>query len=191
MNMEELGIVNDMEKGWVRGEDQPLWHYKVYYMWKDMWSRCRNPNDKYYNNYKDCEIYEDFKYLSKYVEWIIQEPKFEEFITTCDKVKWCIDKDIKDSNNRNYYPKYMMLTTGSENSKERANRKGIHNPKTPLIAIDKSNKILLFKSTLDVRDKGFNRRAVSQCINKKRKTHKGYKWYKVNYKHDLRLRKNK
>lgn len=192
MNMKVLGIVNDMPRGWYRGENQPLWHYKVYYMWKDMWKRCRNPNDINYKDYKDCKIYEDFKYLSKYVEWIISEPRFEEFCETCDKISWSVDKDSKKHNNKNYYPQYMTLTTRSENSKERINRGGTPNPKAPVIAID-SDKILLFKSMLDAQDKGFDQGAISKCINKSHhyKTHKGYRWYKINYKYNLRLRKIK
>ena len=189
MNMEELGIINDMPRGCAKGKDQPLWHKKVYNMWKGMWDRCRNPNFHAYENYKDCKIYDDFRYLSKYVEWIISEPNFKEFCETCDKVMWCIDKDSKESNNRNYYPECMNLTTGSENSKERNNRRGNPTPKASVIAIDKKDKVLLFKSTHDAQNKEFDRSAIAKCTNKKWKTHKGYKWYKVNYKHNLRLRK--
>ena len=32
-------IYNDMERGWVRGKTQPLWHRTVYDMWKKMWVR--------------------------------------------------------------------------------------------------------------------------------------------------------
>ena len=187
MNMKELKIVNDMGKGWREGKEQPLWHKKIYYMWFSMWNRCRNPNHPSYQNYKDCKIYNDFRYLSKYVEWIISEPNFKEFCETCDKVMWCIDKDIKDPNNRNYYPEYMTLTTQSKNCNERINRRGTTKPKVPVIAID-GFKVLLFKSTKDAQNKGFNQGAISECINKKRKIHKRYKWYKVNYSHNLRLR---
>lgn len=89
----------------------------------------------------------------------------------------------------------MTLTTKSENTEERNNRRGNPNPKTPVIAIDNNNnnKILLFKSTHDAQDKGFDSGNISRCANKspRHKTHKGYKWYKVNYKHNLRLRNNK
>lgn len=174
---DEVIIYNDMPRGWINGKLQPRWHKKVYQMWYDMWSRCRNSNKNRYKYYKDCKLYEEFKYLSKYIEWLMNEPRFEEFTQTCDKIRWNIDKDMKDPNNRNYYPKCMTLTTVSENSIERNKRGGNI---TPVIATS-GNKILLFKSICDARDKGFNRRHISSCINKKRKTHKGYKWYKVNY----------
>lgn len=103
IGLKELKIVNDMERGWL-GKNQPLWHHKIYYIWRDEWNRCRNPKHPAYENYKDCKIYDDFKYLSKFVEWIISEPRFEEFCNTCDKVTWSVDKDMKNPNNRNYYP---------------------------------------------------------------------------------------
>ena len=188
MNMEELGIINDMPNGWVYGINQPLWHKKVYQMWFGMWRRVKDENYIKRDCYKNCNIYEDFKYLSKYVEWIMQEPRFEEFTQTCNEVRWVIDKDEKNPNDRNYYTKCMTLTTQSENCKERNDRRGTTLSKIPIIAID-NNKILLFKSTFDAQNKGFDRRHISRCIDKKNKHHKGYKWYKVNYKHNLRLRK--
>ena len=85
----------------------------------------------------------------------------------------------------------MTLITVSENTKEKNNRRGNPNSKIPVIAIDKNNRVLLFKSTLDAQDKGFSRGSIRGCINKKQNVHKGCKWYKVNYKHNLRLRNNK
>lgn len=46
MTLEELGIENDMPKGWVRGKNQPKWHRSLYDRWKHMWERCCNPNHK-------------------------------------------------------------------------------------------------------------------------------------------------
>ena len=189
---EKVTIYNDMPRGWIQGKGQPRWHKKVYNMWRNRWDKCRNPNNPSYEYYKDCEIDEDFKYLSNFVKWIMNQPLFEEFVQTCNKVKWVIDKDMKDSNNRNYYPEYMTLTTQSENSKEMLNRRGNPNPKTPVIAIDThSNKVLLFKSTHDAQDKGFHHSDISKCINKlpHHKSHKGYKWYRINYKHNKTYRR--
>ena len=191
MSIEDLKIINDMEKGWVRGNDQPLWHRRIYDMWKNMWNRCRNPKHKKYKNYKDCKIHEDFRFLSNFVDWIISEPRFEEFCNTCDKISWCIDKDMKYVGNRNYYPEYMTLTTLSENSKEMINRRGNPNPKVSVIAIS-DNKVLLFKSVHDAQDKGFRHGCIKACIDKLPyyKTHKGYKWYRINYKHNKIYRRS-
>ena len=182
---DEITIYNDMEKGWVRGKTQPLWHRKVYDMWRGMWGRVYT--ELYYFG---SLIYPSFKYLSNYVEWIESQPRFEEFTQTCDKIKWSVDKDSKYPGNRNYYPEYMTLMTIIENIKDMINRNGSPKPKQPVIGIplDEFKKIILAKSNSDVDNYGFNYRNVNDCLNKKRKTHKGYKWYRVNYKHDRYLR---
>ena len=181
MTFEELGIVNDMPKGWSQGKDQPLWHKKVYHMWYSRWYKCKNSNNNMYKYYKDCNIHEDFRYLSNFVTWIMNEPRFDEFTQTCDKVMWCIDKDAKDPNNRNYYPECMTLCTFEENTKEMLNRRGNI---VSIIAIYDKNKILLFKSIRDAKYKGFDSRNINKCLKGSYKTHKGYRWYKVNYSHN-------
>lgn len=180
-------IYNDMPRGWREGKGQPKWHKKVYDMWRDRWRRCKDPNSKDYEYYKDCEIYEDFKYLSKFVAWIMNEPLFKEFCTTCDKIKWCIDKDMKDPNNRNYYPEYMSLIKDKDNIIDRNNRNGNPIPKIPCIGINK-NSIILLKSCSDGKSKGFRATHISTCLRKNKKLHKGYRWYKINYKHGRRYR---
>lgn len=190
--IDDISIYNDMPKGWVNGKGSPKWHKRVYEKWMNMWKRCKNPNRHDYINYKDCDIYDDFKYLSKYVDWIMKEPLFDEFINTYDKVKWDVDKDIKYPTNRNYYPECMTLIPHKYNSIEMFNRNGNPGIRTriPTIGI-KNNKILLFKSILDTQNKGFDSCNVNRCVNKvpHYKSHKGYKWYRINYKHNLRLRK--
>lgn len=185
MDMRELDIINDMPRGWSQGKDSPLWHRKVYDMWRDMWRRVYSRI-----HWFGCLIHPDFKYLSNFVEWIMNQPQFEEFCNTCDKISWSVDKDIKDLNNRNYYPEFMTLTTQSENSKERINRCGNSFKKDAISVIGiKHDSIILLNSTLDGKARGFGQSNISKCINKKRKTHKGYKWYRINYKHNLRLRR--
>ena len=190
MKLIDFGIVNDMDRGWVRGKSQPLWHNKVYHMWVDMWNRVTNIESRSYTNYKDCKIHEDFRYLSNYVNWIMNDPNFEAFCSTCNTVRWTVDKDMKHPGNRNYYPEYMTLTTLSENTKEKNNRKGNPKPKAPVIGI-KVDSIILLKSMIDGDAKGFDYSNISKCIRKKYKSHKGYRWYKVNYRHNKKYRVNK
>ena len=194
---DNIVIYNDMPKGWVQGKYQPLWHKKVYNMWRDTWRRV----------YRDIHwfgslIHPSFKYLSSYVEWIETQPRFEDFCNTCNKVRWSVDKDFKHPGNRDYYPKYMTLMTQSENSIECINRKGspilkkdvVRKRMKPVIGLplDDTNKIILTIFRKDVSNYGFDRRAVNRCIaKKKQKTHKGYKWYKVNYKHNKTYRTKK
>ena len=175
-------IYNDMERGWIRGKTQPSWHLKVYNMWKDTWRRVYG--DKYWFG---SLIHPSFKYLSNYVKWIEEQPRFEEFCSTCNKVRWSIDKDSRYLGNRYYYPEYMTLMTQSENSLDRINRNGTTRPKQPILGIplDSTKKIILTIARQDVSNHGFNPSNVNSCINKKYKSHKGYKWYRVNYKHNM------
>lgn len=98
-------------------KNQPLWHKKVYTMWNNMWHRCYSKLDWF-----GCLIHPDFKYLSNYVDWVKSQPRFEEFCSTCHEITWEIDKDIKYSGSRNYYPEFMSLVTKHENIKDMHNR---------------------------------------------------------------------
>ena len=182
---DEVIIYNDMPRGWSQGKHQPLWHHKVYDMWRCMWGRV----------YTDIHwfgslIDPNFQYLSNYVKWIELQPRFDEFCSTCSKTKWSIDKDSKYLGNRDYYPEYMTLMTQSDNSKEAINRNGTRIPKQPVIGIplDVDKKIILTLSMKDVTNYGFSQGNVGSCIKKKFRQHKGYKWYKLNYKHDKKYR---
>lgn len=170
----------DMPRGWRVKE---LWRDKVYRMWKAMRYRCYLPASDYY---KDSLIYNDFKIFSNYLKFIIEQPRFEEFCSTCHEVTWCIDKDIKHPGNRNYYPEYMSLITQSENSKARIKDKGKPISRRPIIGINKdTGKVLLFKSKSEAGGT-FDSRTLHRCLTKKPKykSHRGYKWYYINYKHN-------
>lgn len=126
------------------------------------------------------------KYFSNYLKFIIEQPRFEEFCSTCHEVTWCIDKDIKHPGNRNYYPEYMSLITQSENSKARIKDKGKPISRRPIIGINKdTGKVLLFKSKSEAGGT-FDSRTLHRCLTKKPKykSHRGYKWYYINYKHN-------
>ena len=172
-------IYNDMGRGWTQGKAQPLWHKKVYRMWMNMWRRVYTRS-----HYFGSLIYPPFKYLSNYVKWIEQQPRFGDFCSTCDSIRWVIDKDSKYSRNRDYYPDCMTLMTNDENSQERHNRNP--NPKQPLLGIplDDTKKIILTLGFNDVIYYEFNPSNVREFFNKKWKSCKGYKWYKVSYSHN-------
>lgn len=180
MIMKDIGIVYDMPYKWTQGY---LWRLKAYRMWKCMWERVtENPY------YVDCKIHENFRLFSNFLKWLENEPRFEEFCTTCSEVKWCIDKDMKLKGNKNYSPEFMTLCTQSENSKEQITRNvnpNIYKLK-PIIGL--GNNILLFKYIKESKIKGFNSAHIVSCCKKKRKSHKGYKWYYVNYSHFKKYR---
>ena len=105
---------------------------------------------------------------------------------------WSVDKDSKCSGNKNYYPEYMTLMHHSDNARERINRNGdsFLKPKQPVIGIplDDTKIIILVSSMSDVSKYGFDKGNIGRCLAKKFKQHKGYKWYKVNFKHNKNLR---
>lgn len=163
-----------MPRGW---KQQELWRSKAYTMWKGMWRRVSNPKMKYWCN---CEIWEDFKFFSNFLYWLESEPKFEEFCSTCGDIKWCIDKDMKDPNNRNYFPECMTLTTQSHNCKDVLNRVGnpSSNNKRPIMGISlKDGSIITFDSIQEAQNNGFNKGNIASCLNGSRISHGGYQWF--------------
>lgn len=178
-------IYNDMEKGWSQGKYQPRWHKKVYMMWWRMWRRVYGEV-----HWFGSLIHPSFKYLSNYVKWVEAQPRFDEFCKTCDITHWSVDKDLKYVGNKNYYPEYMSLMLLSENVSESINRNGTPKPKQSVLGIplDNANKIIITLTMKDVTNYGFNPGGVSSCARKKIKSHKGYKWYKLNYKHNKHFR---
>lgn len=185
---EVLALINEgynVDRCWA-GKSQPLWHTKVKNMWRNMWLRCYDPTHKYYENYKYVIISDEFKIFSNYIKWIENQSRFEEFCSTCNEVKWSVDKD---KNGGHYLPHMMTLCTFSENNRERQLRCG--NPmKDPIIA-DKNGKIrrkpiqainifdgsiLVFESVNDAKANGFNVGGIYKSLNDSSKTYKGYKW---------------
>lgn len=186
-------IYNDIERGWIQGKTQPIWHKKVYHMWIDTWRRIYG-DIRYFGSL----IHPSFKYLSNYMKWIESQPRFKEFCNTCDNTKWSVDKDSKYLGNKNYYPEYMTLMLGSDNSRESITRNGnpmlkeeyVRKFMKPVIGIplDKTKKIILTLGRNDVSKYGFNPCNVSNCLAKRYKFHKDYKWYRVTYKHNKTYR---
>ena len=182
MAMNDLNITNDL-KGFRRGE---LWQQKAYFMWYRMWSRVSNNS-----YYKNCNIHDSFRLFSNFIKWLELEPRFEEFKATCHEVRWTIDKDIKDSGNRNYYPECMSLVTQSDNNKEmNVRRRGKdripygkggnssnHSTKAIIGISIKDNSILVFNSIKEASESGFNSGNICSCIKGLYKSSKGYRWF--------------
>lgn len=163
---------------------------KINGMWRQMFVRCLDKTCKSYPYYKDSNIHPSLYYKSNLLKWFMSEPRWSEFVSH-PELHWCIDKDMKCPGNKNYYPEYMTLTTQSDNSKERHKRNPNNKVRAILaISLDKKSKFL-FKSFIDTTSKGFNKGNVYRCCEKvdKYKSHKGYKWYYLNYKHPFYLRK--
>lgn len=175
MTLEELGIENDMPKGWVRGKNQPTWHLSLYKRWVHMWERCRNPEHKDYSNYKDCKIDERYRLFSNYIDDI---SKLENFDKLCENPsKWSIDKDKIDPNNRYYFFEHLTIISGSANIKERNARRGNPSPMKPILGISlEDNSFIIFKSIRQAKEKGFDPGTIAKCLKGRAKSHHNYKW---------------
>ena len=186
MTYEELGIENDMPYGWISEE---LWHEKVWSLWHNMHDRCKNPNNPSYSYYKDSKILDAYSKLSNYKDFIMNEPRFEEFKATCHEITWSVDKDIKKKGNKNYYPEFMTLCTKSENSQDCCSRNGSPNKGNfkSVIALSKDN-LILIKSINEAKNFGFKHQGIYRSMRNKR-PYNGYRWYYINYKHNKRYRK--
>ena len=136
-------------------------------------------------------------YLSNFVNWVESQPSYSNFQS--NPKGWSIDKDIIRPNNRIYCYQFCILTTVSENSidvnKRKPNYKAMHTKSSRLKASNSrrvsvigislvNNQKFLCLGINSIEDYGFCLSCVRSCLNKQRKTHRGYRWYKVNYKHN-------
>jgi len=170
----KYGKIRDIPMYWLK-EDE--WRGKVYEMWKNMWDRCNNTSRPSYKHYINSLIYDDFRYLSKFFEWIISQSRFEEFCSTCNKIIWTIDKDIIDPSNIHYFPQYMTLCTQSENGSDANNRRDYSKHKKPVKGINiYDGSIIIIDSMNEAKQKGFNPSYIRLCIKGERIDYKGYKW---------------
>ena len=167
MRVNKYGNINDLY-GW---KNESELNKKIYDMWRSMWRRCG-----YEGYWIDCKVCDEWIYLSNFVKWIESEPRYEDFKKSLKG--WSIDKDMKVKNNRLYSPDTCTLVTLSENVIERNTRKP--SIKKPIIGIS-SNKIILLKSSKSSRLYGFTFSNISACLHGRLSTHKGFKWYYVNY----------
>lgn len=174
-----FGQINDMPRGWCGAS---LHNSKIHDMWARIWGRCHKEF-----NYFGVTIFQEWKYLSNFVKWVESQPNYEDF--KANPKGWSIEKDAIRKNNRVYCPKYCILTSVTNNTKERNTRLG--NPMSndeskvkmglkhrkarigipinvgPIYALDKLEDGYKFGFTDD----------ISKCCTGKTKSHKGYKWY--------------
>ena len=166
----KYGEVYDKPYGWKK---QEIWRQKAYDMWKRIWSRV-STNSSY-----NCNIYSRFKFFSDFLNWLESEPRFEEFCSTCHKIRWCIS--IKKDDNSHYYPQYITLCTQSEVCTLRNHKHGTPTAPKSVIGISlDGTKTLIFNKVSDVADKGFDVNDVIDVCKKRRDTYKDYRWFYIN-----------
>ena len=182
MRVLKYGKVNDMPYGWISESDV---NRAIYCMWQNMWYRIYNDI-----HYFGRTIQFDYKFLSHFAYDVSRLNNYDTFR---DNPKgWTLDKDIKGGHLDGYYFPFLSLVSRADNSLECMNRiQPKSKDKVPIIGIHiKFDQIKLYKSMLDANKDGFHIKAcIPECLKGNRKTHKGYKWYYINYKHNKRLRK--
>ena len=144
-------------------------HQYEHNKWSKMISRCYNQNDPKYRTYGGAGVtvcdewkcfenfYNDFKNLEGYQ----------------DNARQVLDKDIRSSGgNRVYSPGTCMLTTNSENVKERMDRL------SPWFkATSPDGKEYISNCQRDfVRDYGLDRSCVNDTLRGKQNQHRGWKF---------------
>ena len=178
-------IYRDKSMDWINEE---LWRKSIYTRWREMWKRCKNPEHPRYNSYKDCEIDERYRLFSNYINDIMTLENFDKLCA--NPSEWHIDKDIKDSNNRNYTYEYLSIVYYKDNVKERNNRCGhpsqdfevrkkiSDSRKKPIKGINiNDGSVIYFDSAKDAEELGgFNRKSISCCLHGRRYSYKGYRW---------------
>ena len=191
MKMSEMGILNDMPRGW---RTETPYNRKIYKMWCWMWYRVYiEPSSKDYEYYKDSTACEDWRLLSNYVDFIQSQSCFDDF--KINYSNYCMDKDSRVLGNKHYSPETCTLMLKSDNAKEvndrldspfeRYNIK-YHPHKRPVLAIHKDDPkiILLYDAITAVKRDGFDASTVSRVIKNEQRHHKGFKWKNLNYWHN-------
>ncbi len=87
-----------------------VWICSYYCKWKDMIVRCSNKRYlEKYPSYKGCSVYEDWRYLSKFIEWVDNQPNKD--WTTCH-----LDKDFLVKGNKVYSPETCVFISSKVNT---------------------------------------------------------------------------
>ena len=94
----------------------------------------------------------------------------------CKNLEWCTPTE-------NYHhgtnPKRIKQTQQTSTKYINHNKRMAEIYSKPIVGIHiESNKIIYFKSGKHAERQGFHNGCIRSCVTGKRKTHKGYKWYK-------------
>lgn len=183
--------INNMYRGWAKETKE---NNRIYSLWHHMIRRCYNKNSKDYKYYgeKNIKVCDRWLLLSNFVEDIKLLENYDKWLE--NKKRYELDKDIKsDGENKCYCLENCLFELKSKNISESNKRMSYDFTKTKehkikqrktsktkrkIIGIDEvSKKIIVINSIRSSNNFGFNPSCIWGCCNKKRKTHKGYKWY--------------
>ena len=148
----------------------------VYSKWKNMMDRCYNTKNSNYKNYGEngCYVCNRWHILDNFIEDFdkIDGFNYELFING----ELTLDKDKKYKNNKEYSLNTCSLLTLEENNTYKPNQQ-----KT-IIGIDPNGNNYMFTNQSQfAREHNLRQSSIGDCLNKKCKTHKGWKF---NYQTD-------
>ena len=171
-----LGLMKDGSKPITTyGKGMPT---REYILWGGIIARCYGDYE-HWNTYKDvtvCERWwvfanflEDIKYIEGYNYWLNNPNE-----------RIALDKDIKGNNSKVYCLENCCFVSQSDNTKEANRRYGRDETKIYGINILTGERTKDFDSIIEA-SKYFNidRNNITACINGRRKTCGGYKWFKI------------
>ena len=107
--------VNDLDRkvykcAIVDGKQKQIWICPYYRDWRSMLQRCFcQKYQSMYPTYNGCTIYPDWKYLSKFIEWVDSQPNRD--WENCQ-----LDKDFLNIGNKHYSPETCVYITSKVNS---------------------------------------------------------------------------
>lgn len=96
--------INDLPRGssYYRDENNKKLNHTFYDKWKNMLSRCYDQKlHQKHPTYVGCSVCEEWKSLSKFKEWLDQQP--------LERHSWPLDKDILFTDNKVYSPETCIL----------------------------------------------------------------------------------
>jgi len=133
---------------------------RIYYIWRQMLSRCLSQSNPSYEGYSDCEVSSEWHNFKNFLDWYVKESRGRDDLH--------LDKDIKVKGCRLYSPDTCSLVTRKENNRERKNMR-------PHIFISPDGEEVIVRNRkLFAEENGLNRTCLNDLVAGRQKTHKGW-----------------
>lgn len=175
-----LGLMKDGSKPKVSVKGEQTREYKLWYRFIN---RCYdNKYQERFLTYKDASICERWLIFANFLEDLPLIEGYELWLNHPNE-RICLDKDIKGNGSKVYSLNTCCFVTDGENVKEmieRCNPSSQRAIKIQGINIRTGELTKIYSSSYEASsDLGISQGNICSCLNGKRKTASGYKWYKI------------